>query len=1491
MATITSTATGNWTVGATWVGGVAPTAADDAVIASGHTVTVNATSPVCRDCTVNSGGTLRASRSVSNTLTIGRNLIANGGTIDYGLQTDRIPSSVQARVLWNITGLEAGYVGGDTDVPLTTDPGLWVYNGGNVYAHGFIKETWVKLAASASAGATSVAIEGRYTQGWGSGDALVFSDTHARASTSDNQQEERTLSGLTGAVGDASRTLSWAVGLTNAHERIALPAFTDPFGDTWNEILAGEVANITKNVVFDTSTGTSVDAPHFMVLDTANVYLEDMRINNFSPRSTRNPMGRYGLHLHQQGEGSRGSYRRRTVISNSKGGACFVHESFGITGEDNVYYNVGTVAALAGEQISTAINLEVTSTIDPRGPDIIPAIAANDFREERALAIRSGSTASFDRRSSSFWMGMGSFNAAFLGCVATGHTGSTDSGGFVWPEPSANAFQQAHANRCEAHSCFPHGFFMHMNFGRSSPFQIMNDWLSWRNGSHGIREGAYASGFHMHHLRAIENRTVQLSHSVRARRVTNFLADPRSLAGAMGIRIIRYVLDSTEDSFYRDGIIRNVAAGAVALGHDPQTSEVGAISQVQVVRTTWTSISGTLINFGPGSPPPISSHLRIRGSSGLAGLGHGADFTIFRAGDPGNPGTFAANVNGDVVASDTANTLPLTPRCFLTLSTGDDGLFPAPDAQGQVIITATAATRDGTAFARPDAHIVDFYLDNDSQLLSSVVPDASGNAVFQWNATAFPHRRPYIFARARYTSGGNSDPEGTASRPVRARRAIGVVTQPEPTNQTLNTFTSGSPTTLTWTHTDGANELGYEYSTSPNGTDTWTVRGSTGENSTTFTWASALANTTYHGRVASIGPTGTRYQSNVIGPVTTATTAPAPPINARCEDVGTTTLNARITDNSTDETTWHMRFRTPPTSGTYGAPTTQATSTQAGTGATVTFAVSGLLPGTPYEFEFWASHASGASTTVTATTTTTSATPNPPTNLVLDLPTTDSFLATWVDTSNNETAFEIEIKRSIDIDWIPFSTTMPPGTTAVLVHSRAAGTSYDARVRARNGTVTSAYSNIATISTAEEPPTAPSNLVTGTPGTGSMPLTWLDRANNENLYHVEFKLNSEPSIWTVFTNQLPANTVSAIVTGLLAGRLYDFRVRCEGAGGNSGYSNTATESTASISPPSAPTGLTTNTPALNAMGLAWNDIATTEDAYHVEHRIQGTSVWTVFTTVLAANSISVTVTNLVQATPYEFRVRCALGTLNSDYSNIALGTTLAPPNPGTPVISSAVAVSPTRIDVVWNNVADESGYDLESSPDGAGTWTIRASFAADTTSGSWLTAAVSTAYDIRIVAFRGAIRSPSVLADVTTPASAPNAPLDPQFPILGSESLTFRVTDNSAAETAFECRYRDETDIGNPSAYTSLSNHASEVGTGTAIDFEATGLTPGRTYRFAARAIDAVSNSAYAESTITTRPPEPPPAPPIGPGGRSGAKRARFSDAMDRWRRRYWKGL
>jgi hypothetical protein len=82
---ITSAATGNWNAGATWVGGVAPTATDNVTIANGHTVTINAAA-ACLDLTVGQGtsGILRYGTTAVNLTVNGSITVAAGATFDAG---------------------------------------------------------------------------------------------------------------------------------------------------------------------------------------------------------------------------------------------------------------------------------------------------------------------------------------------------------------------------------------------------------------------------------------------------------------------------------------------------------------------------------------------------------------------------------------------------------------------------------------------------------------------------------------------------------------------------------------------------------------------------------------------------------------------------------------------------------------------------------------------------------------------------------------------------------------------------------------------------------------------------------------------------------------------------------------------------------------------------------------------------------------------------------------------------------------------------------------------------------------------------------------------------------------------------------------------------------------------------------------------------------------------------------------------------------------
>ncbi|MNK51766.1 hypothetical protein D3C87_706840 [compost metagenome] len=72
--TITSGNTGNWSSGATWIGGIAPKPEDDVIIASGHTVSINASASVK---TLTISGTVQFSTGTLDLTVTGGDLIIN----------------------------------------------------------------------------------------------------------------------------------------------------------------------------------------------------------------------------------------------------------------------------------------------------------------------------------------------------------------------------------------------------------------------------------------------------------------------------------------------------------------------------------------------------------------------------------------------------------------------------------------------------------------------------------------------------------------------------------------------------------------------------------------------------------------------------------------------------------------------------------------------------------------------------------------------------------------------------------------------------------------------------------------------------------------------------------------------------------------------------------------------------------------------------------------------------------------------------------------------------------------------------------------------------------------------------------------------------------------------------------------------------------------------------------------------------------------------
>ena len=217
MATITSTATGNYGTGGTWVGGIVPVEGDAVVIAAAHTVTVDGTY-IAGDDTITAftvNGILKASRTVNSSLQI-KGLILTAGTttatIDYGRRstTDPIPAGVTATLILNYSAAMVNY-----------KYGLFVQDTSNFYACGATKTNNTTLVASISASATSATVTD--ATGWAIGDNVCF----ATSDGTYNHYEERVLTSVDTGTG----VIGWTSGLTYAHA-IACP-----------------VGNFTSNVV------------------------------------------------------------------------------------------------------------------------------------------------------------------------------------------------------------------------------------------------------------------------------------------------------------------------------------------------------------------------------------------------------------------------------------------------------------------------------------------------------------------------------------------------------------------------------------------------------------------------------------------------------------------------------------------------------------------------------------------------------------------------------------------------------------------------------------------------------------------------------------------------------------------------------------------------------------------------------------------------------------------------------------------------------------------------------------------------------------------------------------------------------------------------------------------------------------------------------------------------------------------------------------------
>ncbi|HET7091837.1 MAG TPA: hypothetical protein VFI22_00115, partial [Thermomicrobiales bacterium] len=360
----------------------------------------------------------------------------------------------------------------------------------------------------------------------------------------------------------------------------------------------------------------------------------------------------------------------------------------------------------------------------------------------------------------------------------------------------------------------------------------------------------------------------------------------------------------------------------------------------------------------------------------------------------------------------------------------------------------------------------------------------------------------------------------------------------------------------------------------------------------------------------------------------------------------------------------------------------------------------------------------------------------------------------WSDVAT-ESGFRIE--RSTDGTNFSVLGNVPGGVLAYSDKTVLGAIVYSYRIVAINSGGNSLPSNVAS-ATPIQPPAAPANL-TATPVSGTeIDLAWSDVAN-ESGFQIERSTNG--------TNFTALASVGAAVTSYhdttVAGAVtYFYRVEARNVAGNSLPSNIA--SSAPVQPPAAPANLVATAISGTEIDLAWGDVSG-ETGFRIERSTDGTNFTTLATRgagVLTYKDLSVSGSGL-----YSYRVIALSSGGDSLPSNVASSAPVQPPAAPTNLI--ATPISATEIDLVWSDVAGETGFRIERSTNGTN-FTALASVSAGVTSYHDTTVSGSVVYSYRIIATNSGGNSlPSNVA-ASAPVQPPAAPSNLlATPISGTE--------------------------------------------------------------------------------------------------------------------------
>ena len=364
------------------------------------------------------------------------------------------------------------------------------------------------------------------------------------------------------------------------------------------------------------------------------------------------------------------------------------------------------------------------------------------------------------------------------------------------------------------------------------------------------------------------------------------------------------------------------------------------------------------------------------------------------------------------------------------------------------------------------------------------------------------------------------------------------------------------------------------------------------------------------------------------------------------------------TDNATNETSFDI-LRT--SNGWVSYQALISIPANPGTGS-VTYTDLTITALSNYSYAVAATNTSGQSAFTYSPGLATPAGPNgAPTGLTAVLQAGPKVHLAWVDHATNETGFSIE--RSINGGAFAILTTVGPhastGNVAINDTTVLGGNSYAYRVRAFKLGSNSAYSNTASVVLVAVP-AAPTGLTVAVhPNQPRMILNWTDNATTETSFVLE-RSNNGGAFNALVTFAAHTGTGAMTytdTTATAAGHTYTYRIQAVNAGGNSAYSNTASQTAGAPAVPSNFIVFYTKGSPTDVANLSWVNVATNATSLKLTRATNAAFTTNVVNTTLSASATFSLQSGLTPGKTYYFRIWTSNGYGSSAY---ALVNAIAP---------------------------------------------------------------------------------------------------------------------------------------------------------------------------------------------------------------------------------------